>query len=181
MPLLKVNDEIVLRCYDVDDAEELFTVINNNREHLRHWLPWVDATQTVKDSEKFILDSLYLLEAQEGIAMGIFWEKKLIGGIGMLNWNHQLKQAHIGYWLDKNFEGKGLMILSAQHFINYIFQELGLNKIEIRFISENKRSAALVKRLHATVEGVLRDSYFQNGVYEDIVVAGILKREWLNS
>ncbi len=179
MPLIKFSEDLVLRNYEVVDAENLFAAINNNREHLRLWLQWVDATQTVKDSEKFILDSLYQLEMQEGIAMGIFFKGFIIGGIGMLNWNHHLRQAHIGYWLDKDYEGKGLMHQCAKHFINYIFQELDLNKIEIRFVPENLRSANLANRLHAKVEGVLRESYLQNAVFKDIIVAGILKKDWL--
>jgi ribosomal-protein-serine acetyltransferase len=178
MPFIDINNDLLLRTYEVEDASALFAVIHNNREHLRTWLVWVDSTQSIKDTEQFILDSLYQLESQEGIAMGIFYKGKLIGGIGMLNRNHQLKQAHIGYWLHKDFEGEGLMSLSAAHFISYVFKELDLNKIEIRFLTDNKRSAALANRLHAKVEGVLRDSYLQNGVFADIVVTGILKREW---
>ena len=179
MPLIKVSEDLVMRNYEIDDAQILFAAINNNHEHLRLWLQWVDATQTIKDSEKFILDSLYQLEMQEGIAMGIFFKGFIIGGIGMFNWNHHLRQAYIGYWLEKDYEGKGLMHQCAQHFINYIFKELDLNKIEIRFVPENLRSANLANRLHAKVEGVLRESYLQNGVFKDIVVAGILKKDWL--
>jgi ribosomal-protein-serine acetyltransferase len=175
---IKVNEDLLLRTYEAEDAEELFAVIHKNREHLRPWLLWVDATQTVKDSEQFILDSLYQLETEDGIAMGIFYKKKLVGGIGMLHRNHHLQLAHIGYWLDKDFEGQGLMLLSTQQFISYIFNHLNINKLEIRFVPENKRSASLATKLHAKVEGILRDSFLQNGVFKDVVVTGILKKEW---
>ena len=62
---------------------------------------------------------------------------------------------------------------------DFAFQKIGLNKIELRFIPHNKRSAAVAERLGAKVEGIIRQSHLFNGKLEDIVVTGILKNEWV--
>ena len=45
---------VVLRPLQVQDADELFLLVNHNREHLRAWLPWLDQAKTRDDQVKFI-------------------------------------------------------------------------------------------------------------------------------
>ncbi|MBS1781609.1 MAG: GNAT family N-acetyltransferase [Bacteroidetes bacterium] len=177
---LSVDEQLQLRTYTSEDAPALFSVINENRSHLRRWFYWVDSTTKEKHSLAFIQQAQAALDAQEGIVLGIFFNNTLIGGVGMLDWKKDLKKAQVGYWIAKQQEGKGIVSLCLQVFISYLFQSLDLNKIEIQFIAENKKSAAVAQRIGARIEGVLRESYWMNGRLEDLVIAGILKREWTN-
>ncbi|MBS1777457.1 MAG: GNAT family N-acetyltransferase [Bacteroidetes bacterium] len=178
---LSVDEQLHLRTYTIDDAPALFSVINENRAHLRRWFYWVDSTTKEKHSLAFIQQAQAALDAQEGMALGIFHHNTLIGGVGMLEWKTNLKKAQVGYWIAKPFEGKGIVFRCLKVFISYLFQSLDLNKIEIHFIAENDRSAAVAQRIGARIEGVLRESYWMNGRLEDLVIAGILKREWTNN
>ncbi|RYZ38997.1 MAG: N-acetyltransferase [Sphingobacteriales bacterium] len=36
----------------------------------------------------------------------------------------------------------------------------------------------MAKRLHFTIEGILRDSFLRNGTLGDMVINGLLRREW---
>lgn len=175
---IQIDNQLLLRTYQPYDAQELFLCVDKNRAHLREFLPWVNATLKPQHSMDFIQNMLVQETAQKGIAMGIFLKEQLIGGIGMHDWDHYLKKAQIGYWLSKDAEGKGLMQRSATAFITFLFEHLGLNKIEIQFLPYNKRSGELTQRLHAKVEGVLRDSILINGSFEDVVITGILRKEW---
>lgn len=175
---IRVDEQLVLRTYQPFDAPALFSCVDANRAHLREFLPWVNRTLNVQDSLDFIHHALVQETAQSGLAMGIFFNDQLIGGIGMHEWHHSLKRAQIGYWLAEEQEGKGLMLRCARAFIDLLFTQLSLNKIEIHFLPYNTRSSELTKRLGAKVEGVLRDSISVNGGFEDVVVTGILRREW---
>lgn len=118
--------------------------------------------------------------AGEGMALGIYLqqERVLIGGIGMHNWQHDQKRAQIGYWIAKGYEGRGLMTRSAERFVDFLFRKIGLNKIEIHSLPHNERSLAIAFRLGAKIEGCIRQSYLTSGKLEDIVITGILRREW---
>jgi RimJ/RimL family protein N-acetyltransferase len=50
--------------------------------------------------------------------------------------------------------------------------------VEIRFVPGNARSAAIATRLGFRTEGILRQSIMNNGLVDDLVVTGMLKREW---
>lgn len=178
MVSINVNEDIVLRSYSVEDAQELFDVVNNSRKYLHPWLTWVDKTTKPEHSLQFIQQSIHQQDMQEALALGIFYEGRIIGGIGMHAWDLNTKRAQIGYWISEGYEGKGIITKSLKKFAAFLFDNLGLNKIEIHFVPANKRSAKVAEKLGCKIEGVIRQSIMRNGMPEDIVVTGLLKSEW---
>lgn len=176
---LTVPGDIVLRTYSPEDAAELFRTVDANRSHLRRWLTWVDATRQEEHSLSFILHARQEQEEQRSLSLGIFRQGQLIGGIGMTAWNHPLRKAEIGYWLIKEAEGQGIAQQCARHFIKFLFENLELNKLEIHHLPGNTRSAKVAQALGFRIEGLLRDSFLVNGSFQDLVVTGLLRREWL--
>lgn len=173
-----IDDNLLLRTWETRDAQELFNTVNANREHLRSWLPWVDMTTRQEHSLQFIQMARAQQQNQEGMALGIVYNRNIIGGIGMHNWDHQLKKAQVGYWIAKEYEGQGILSKCLRGFVDFLFDNVGLNKIEIQFIVSNKRSAAVAERLGCKVEGIIRQSYLFNGSFHDVVITGLLKQEW---
>jgi len=155
-------------------------VINASRSHLHPWLAWVDHTTKREHSSHFIKQSLHQMHTQEALPLGVFHTDKIIGGIGMHDWDQATKKAQIGYWITKEYEGKGIVNKSLSGFITYLFDKVGLNKIEIHFTPANKKSAKVAERLGFKIEGVIRQSVLRNGQPEDMVIAGLLKSEWKN-
>lgn len=172
-----VDEHTRLRTYEAADAEELFTVINLSRRHLHNWLSWVDKTTKPEHTLQFIELAAQRQRNQEALALGIFYDDKIIGGVGMHNWDHDTKRAQVGYWICKEHEGKGIVTKSLLKFTEYLFHKVALNKIEIHFIPANKRSAKVAARLGFKTEGVIRQSTLRNGMPEDMVVTGLLKNE----
>ena len=179
-PLLciRIDDDMVLRIYEERHAQEVAKLVDQNRVYLRQWLPWVDDSRTVEDSKAFIRSSLQQFTQNEGFQMGIWSGETFAGGIGY----HQIdwidRKVEIGYWLGEAFQGKGLMTKACRTLITYAFTELGLNRVEIHCAAENIRSCAIPKRLGFTQEGILRDAQWLYDRYVDMVVYGLLAREW---
>ena len=98
MVSIVVDDNLLLRTYANEDAEALFNAINESRNHLHPWLPWVGSTTKAEHSLQFIQKSHQQLNNQEGLALGIFYNGKIIGGVGMHDWDQVTKRAQIGYW-----------------------------------------------------------------------------------
>jgi len=178
MVSLTIDNNILLRTYEVADAQELFDAVNHSRKHLNPWLEWVSKTTKPEHSLQFIQLSIHQLNTQEALALGIFENDKIIGGIGMHQWDQETKRAQVGYWLCPEYEGKGIISRSMIKFVEFLFDKIGLNKIEIHFLQSNKRSAKVAARMGFKVEGIIRQSIMRNGMPEDVVIAGLLKGEW---
>lgn len=178
MVSILIDENLLLRSFQPDDTAALFKAVDESRNHLRPWLRWVDATTKPEHIQQFIQRTQQQLNNQEALELGIFYNRQIIGGIGMHEWNHFLKKAQVGYWIKKEFEGMGIIHRSLTYFIDFLFAKPGLNKIEIQFMPSNVRSAAVAERLGFKVEGIIRQSYFMNGKLDDLVVTGLLKSEW---
>lgn len=178
---IPVGRELELRQYVKEDANALFDLINRSRAHLAPWLSWVNHTTKLEHSVQFIDDSYYQAEVQEGIALGIFQGNLLIGGIGLHQWNHKLNSAQVGYWIGQPYEGKGVMLKCLIAFTGFLFQQVGLNKVELHYAALNVRSGKLAERAGFKMEGIIRAGHLRNGIIEDLVVMGMLRGEWATS
>lgn len=176
--IIPIDNENSLSILEPKDAPTLFKTIVTNRMHLRASTPWVDQIKSEKDALHLIEEGLIEMNAQKSLKMGIFGQEGMKGYIEMQEWDHHLKKAIIGYWIVKEEEGKGLMFASSKVFLKYLFEELKLNKVELTHLTDNSRSAVLAKRLAFTVEGILRDHIILNGSFKDLVVQGLLQKEF---
>lgn len=173
-----IDNDIELRLVDIHHSEEMFKSIDSNREHLRKYLPWVDSTKTVDDTRAFIESSKRQYAANNGFDASIWYKGEFAGVIGFHGINRSIKEISIGYWLDEKYVGKGIMTKVCREFVDYAFNTLGLNRVEIRCAEDNLKSRAIPEKLGFTKEGTIRDGELLNDGYVSCVVYGVLKREW---
>lgn len=167
---IKIDEEVSLRILEERHAEDLFAAVDHCRPYLREWLPWVDATKTVQDSKDYIKFGLKKFADGQGPEFGIWYKGELAGVIGLHFIHWQNKRTSIGYWLSEKFQGKGIMVRANEAMLKYIFEELELNRVEIRVATENKKSEAIPKRLGFEMEGIARKSEIIYGRVVDHMV-----------
>jgi len=175
---LRVNELITLRQLQPADAVPLYKQIDASRKSLRKFLPWVDYNTNEEHSVRFIQLMQRKAEEQEAMALGIWYQQQLCGVMDLHGWDHLLQKAEIGYWVSEAFQRKGIATASCRALITFAFKKLRLNKIEIRFVLQNERSAQIPIRLGFTKEGILRHSAKLHGQYVDMVVMGVLREDW---
>lgn len=129
---LKVNDEILLELTDEHHAHQLLSLVNVNRQYLREWLPWVDHMQTEENFLQYI--SRCKKQHEEGTDVGymILFKNVPAGRLGIHYISSQNRSGAIGYWLAEEFTGKGIITKACIALINYCFDCLALNRIEIK-------------------------------------------------
>lgn len=104
---------------------------------------------------------------------------KIIGRCGLHNWNTDHHRAEIGYAMeDESFRQRGLMSEAVAAIIDYGFSKLKLNRIEALVASYNTASLRLLEKNGFVQEGVLRNHYLVDGVYEDSVMFSKLQEEF---
>ena len=174
MTTIQVDDEILLRPPRLTDAKDLFALVDSNRDYLRRWLPWVDTIRSAKDYRPWI----------DGRAGGneyrllIVYKRAVVGATGVSNLDSPNKAGEIGYWLAENMQGRGIVTRTCRALLDYAFDELEINRMQIRVATGNKKSLAIPERLGLQFEGVQRQAELVNGEYYDLALYSMLASEW---
>ncbi len=180
MLIHKIDNDISMRLFTVDDAEEFFNLIISSKPYLRKWLGWLDYVEKVEDTVGTIKSRLQSLVETGGHpkSVAIIYRGQIAGTIGFNEINKGSKIGTIGYWLGEGFQGKGIMTKALNSFISYGFRELGLNRIEVSIAVENKKSRILAERVGFVEEGKLREAEWLYDHFVDHIVYSILAKEW---
>lgn len=176
----KVGDDVELRLLEEHDARQIFTTVEADRTHLREWLPWVDDQLSLEDSRAFVMASRQQFAENNGFQAGIWYRGEFAGMIGFHYFNFLHRKTEIGYWLAQKFEGRGVMTRSCRAMVNYAFNEVGMNRIEIRCATGNVRSCAIPERLGFNFEGIQRQAEWLYDHFADLKVYSLLASEWKN-
>lgn len=174
-----IDNDVELRLLNLYHAEEIFRSIDSSRDYLKMYLPWVDNTISVSDTREFIVASRKQYAANNGFDAGIWYKGEFAGVIGFHSINRNIKSISIGYWLNERFVGKGIMTKACKEFIDYAFNILDFNRVEIQCAITNLKSRAIPERIGFSQEGIIRDGELLRGSYVDCVIYGMLKREWI--
>ncbi len=174
----QVNDDIQLRVLENKHSKELYQLIDSNRLYLREWLPWVDSTNGVDTIKEFIKSARKQLADNNGFQAGIYYKGFITGCIGLHSIDWKNKKTSIGYWLAAEYQGRGIMTEACRSIIDYLINDLGLNRVEIRAAELNKKSRAVPVRLGFIQEGIARQAEWLYDHYVDHVIYAVLANEW---
>lgn len=175
---ITINSSTCLATLAPADAETLFTLINTNRAHLRTWVPWVEHTRTVADALRFITRAQHQADIGQALYTGLWRQGELTGVLSLNYIDTARSQTEFGYWLGATYQGKGLMTAACRALVDYVFDELGLRRVEIRCSPENHRSRAIPQRLKFTEEHTLAQFEWLRGRYNRMVVYAMTADRW---
>ncbi len=153
------GERVLVRPYRESDAQALFEAMIESRDHLRPWMPFADAHQTVEESRDWIIQQMAHWLLRDDLTLGI-WEQstgRYLGSTGLHPHDWQIGYFEIGYWLRASAEGHGYVTEAVDLLTNYALDSLKANRLEIRCDELNVRSAAIPKRLGYVLEGCLRN------------------------
>jgi len=175
---LPIDEDLELRLLELKDAEKQLYLVQENRQYLRQWLPWVDGTNTLKDMQGFIETSREQIAGNQGVQAGIWYQGELTGIIGQhqIDWNN--RSTSLGYWLGEGSTGKGIMTRACRALVTYSLKDLGLHRVEIRCAENNQKSRGIPERLGFVREGITRESEWLYDHYVSHVVYGMLEQDW---
>ena len=105
---------------------------------------------------------------------------EFIGIIQLNNIDYISRNANWGFMIgETKNQSKGIGTEFSNLILNYTFNELNLIKITSYIVDNNKISNKLFRKLGFIEEGVLKDHYFVNGEYKDIMIMSLFKDDYL--
>jgi RimJ/RimL family protein N-acetyltransferase len=154
------GERVMVRPYHVEDAEALKEAVEESRDHLRPWLPFADAHQSIEETRDFIIRSMANWLLRENFNLSI-WQQTtgaFLGGTGFHIRDWEARYFEVGYWLRASAEGHGYMAEAVRLVTDFLFEQLGAQRVGIRCDALNTRSAAVARRLGFVQEARMRNA-----------------------
>lgn len=184
--LIPIPDElrstrVVVRPYRAADGEAIFAAIDESREHLARFMPWVHYHKDADDSRDFCLRAAANWLTRTTLDCGIFDARdgRYLGGTGFPRLNWAARTFEVGYWIRRTAEGHGYVSAAVQLLARLAFEDLAANRLEIRCDARNDRSRAVAERLGFLPEARLRnDALGTDGQPRDTLVFALIPEDY---
>ena len=172
------GEKIYLRTYRPDDIDMLMRLQNHPdpRATLFYALP-VNKEQLIEKMESLVNDSktvLFTICAKN--------DDQPVGQTSLLriDWVGRMAIFYIGI-ADKENWSKGYGSESVELVMEYGFNTLNLNRIQLHVAVENKAALKIYQKQGFQIEGTLRQAMYHQGRFSDFYVMGILKEDYEKS
>lgn len=135
---------------------------------------------TVEGFERFIAWTLHEQACGRYICFGIVPDgcEDAVGIIQVRQLEEGFTTAEWGFAIGRQYWGTGLFQASAVAVMQFVFERIGVHRLEARSAVANRRGNAVLRRLGATSEGLLRKSFLRDGEYLDQVLWAIVADDW---
>lgn len=131
----------------VHHAADLASLVQQNIEHLRTYLPAVADLSTTETATNHLLAAEKRAASGEIFEWHLFVDGTLCGSVRLKDIVQGDRKAKIGYFIGRQFAGRGIVTSAVHAVLAYCFGPLGLNRIELRCASGNERSTRVAERL----------------------------------
>ena len=181
---------LVVRAYELPDAEALFEAVSTSREHLLPWMGWAKEGHTdVVSSTHYIASQIMAVREPTkftNVGIGVFEKAtgRLLGGTGVHGVHRDTACAEAGYWIRADAVGKGFCTEATAHVLSWALGEqaaggLGLRRVVIYCSAKNAASQRIPEKLGLRQEVHQREDYFVPGVgCTDRLGWGVMAEEW---
>ncbi|AWB46357.1 RimJ/RimL family protein N-acetyltransferase [Paenibacillus sp. CAA11] len=173
--------QIELRPLREEDAEQLLDLRVRNRAFLQPYEPIrPEGYLTLEEQRKQIGHSHEAARSGLGQVFGIFIRRAdlLIGRIELSGIARgPFQNANLGYFMDKDHNGKGYMSLAVRGCVGFAFEQLGLHRIQAAVMPHNLPSRRVLGKAGFREEGLAQRYLKINGSWADHVLYAITAEE----
>jgi len=174
-------DNYKLRLITKNDVHSFYKLIQNNLEKLEDtFAGTVSKTRTLEETKEFIDSALNKIVLKLYYPFVIIEKSSdnIIGLIDLKNINWDIPKTEIGYFIDSNYEGKGVSTRSLSAIVGYSFNELKMNKLFLRTTKSNIGSQRVAEKNGFEKEGFIKKDYkTTNGEVVDLIYYGLIPNE----
>jgi ribosomal-protein-alanine N-acetyltransferase len=180
-----VTERLVLRPPRTTDVPEVRRVLRVNAEHLR---PWSAAPAPGEDPSSLASVSRTVLRNRRDWKRGLSFvlmitarerEERILGRIalgGVLLGAFQA--AHLGYWIDAEHQGRGLMTEAVRATTTFALRAASLHRVQAAVMPRNAGSQRVLEKVGYRREGMAQRYLCIAGAWEDHVLFAITAEEW---
>ena len=173
------TDRLILRQFTMEDAEPMFRNWANDDEVTKH-LTW--PTHSDVEVTKMVLSDWTSHYPEPDFYNWAIVLKENgpepIGNISVVRINPNTDCAAMGYCMSRAHWRKGVMPEALKAVVDFLFDEVGFNRIEAEHDVNNPASGRVMEKAGLRYEGTLRQSGRSNQGIIDVVWRAILREDW---
>lgn len=162
---------ITLKPLELKDVDHIMAWVNDPEvvKNLQHF-----DKKFTRDDEEFYVKKI--LASKNDYVFSVFDGNQYIGqgGIHQIAWENKLGRLSI--IIKQEFWNKGYAQEILPALVDYAFKKLGLHKIWLMHWLENKKAGHLYNKLGFKKEGILKDEYFWQGKFHDMIRMSIINK-----
>ncbi|MBD1382195.1 GNAT family N-acetyltransferase [Metabacillus arenae] len=177
----RIGNNIFIQSQEESDAEAMLHLETKNRSFFQNYTP-------IREDDFFTLEGQLerIKKNKEGsrqdqlysFAIFLIETEELIGSISLTEvLRGPLQSCFIGYYLDKDHNGKGYMTEAVRLVVSYAFNELKLHRIEAGVMPHNLGSIRLLEKAGFHKEGIAKKNVKINGKWQDHQVLAIVNED----
>lgn len=152
LPMPIQTQRLTIRPIMPGDGRAVFESIEESRDFLSLWLPWVKHVTVWQDSEKTAREFYADFIRRQAFHLAIFEKDRFIGMGGFHSVNWDIPSGAIGYWCRRSSLGHGYIREAIGAITRYGFEVMGLKRITILCNGENTRSIRVAESLGFELE-----------------------------
>lgn len=172
------HGDVKLRVVRMRDVKALEKLLVDNRSWLRPWEATSPSAPLRWDVRGQVRGLLRSLDDGSGIPFVIESDGKIVGQLNVANILYgSVSSAVIGYWLAEGYAGRQIAPTSVALVTDYLFNVVGLHRVEIAIRPENAASIRVVQKLGFRFEGTKQRYIHINGDWRDHHIFAIIHEE----
>ena len=172
------TDRLILRPFRAEDANAMYANWASDPE-VTKFLSW-PTYKSIDDAHAILNLWLESYGNPEFYQWAIVLKElgQPIGSISVVNLDNRVDLAEIGYCIGKPWWGRGIMPEAVQAVMAYLFQDVGMQRLEVGHDPENSASGAVIRKCGFRYEGTLRRRIRSNRGITDVAWYSLLKEEY---
>ncbi|HWD23916.1 MAG TPA: GNAT family protein [Acidimicrobiales bacterium] len=172
-----------LRPLTVEDFADWHEVRTRCREWLVKWEPRTAGAPAMSEDRAMFSARCSIRDRERhlgtGYGFGIFLGERFIGEINVSSIQRgAFQSAYVGYWVDEAVAGHGYVPEACAVLFRFVFEELGLHRVQISIVPRNAPSRSVARKLRLRGEGIAIRYLEIDGQWEDHVRYAITAEEW---
>lgn len=178
--LMITGERCFIRIFTPSDADVLAQFLAHNKNEWSKYEPVHSAYYyTAQAQRKKIIEGNYLAQRNREFTFGVFVGDILVGHIALYSIKRMpYKSAFIGYAMDKNYVGQGIMTEAIMLVQRFAFERLALHRLEAYVAPHNVASRRVLVKTGFIKEGLLRQLLWLNGQWEDHYMYAIVREQY---
>jgi ribosomal-protein-alanine N-acetyltransferase len=173
-----VTDEIILRKIVDSDVDNIFEIYSNEKL-------FIHSPVKIKKNKNTVANMIGHFERDfnkgKCIFLGICLTSEpnnIVGIAEIFDYSQEVNMITIGYRLNDRFWNKGIATKAVKAMIDYLFNDIGINRIQAFVMPENIKSQNVLQRNGFIKEGIIRQGYVWKGQgVVDLILYSLLKSD----